>query len=248
MSWAARRKTKRLEDRAYSLMGLLDVNMTMIYGERERAFIRLQEQIISKSADESIFVWDLDLLEGSTRDATNVRCGLLATSPACFARCGDVITSGRSRGFGINQFGLSITLAAMLYAPRIYQASLNVIKANTTGKCAILLLKLPEDDSFARTRSEWGQSILMTETSGAKDMEFSVPSEPTKSALKPCPSFWLRDLGFNDSHIKFMRTLDRRYIVESDRLTLPDREQGTAGIIQLGLQHGGRDVGFGWTG
>ncbi|KAH8650498.1 heterokaryon incompatibility protein-domain-containing protein, partial [Tricladium varicosporioides] len=57
MSWAAKRTTKRLEDRAYSLMGLFDVNMPMIYGERDGAFIRLQEQIISKSADESIFVW-----------------------------------------------------------------------------------------------------------------------------------------------------------------------------------------------
>ncbi|OTA64860.1 HET-domain-containing protein, partial [Hypoxylon sp. EC38] len=57
MSWAAKRTTQRLEDRAYSLMGLFDVNMPMIYGEREQAFIRLQEHIIAKSADESIFVW-----------------------------------------------------------------------------------------------------------------------------------------------------------------------------------------------
>jgi hypothetical protein len=56
MSWAATRTTTRLEDRAYSLLGLFDFNMPMIHGEREQAFIRLQEHIIAKSADESIFV------------------------------------------------------------------------------------------------------------------------------------------------------------------------------------------------
>ncbi|KIN92723.1 hypothetical protein M404DRAFT_1009409, partial [Pisolithus tinctorius Marx 270] len=33
MSWAADRKTTRVEDRAYSLMGLFGVNMPMLYGE-----------------------------------------------------------------------------------------------------------------------------------------------------------------------------------------------------------------------
>ena len=42
MSWAARRTTTRVEDRAYSLMGLLDVNMPLLYGEGKKAFHRLQ--------------------------------------------------------------------------------------------------------------------------------------------------------------------------------------------------------------
>lgn len=148
MSWGVKHTTKRLEDRAYSLMGLLDVNMPMIYGDRERAFIRLQEQIIFNSTDESIFVWDLNLLEDSTRDAKHVHCGLLATSLACFARCGDVLSSGRSRGFRINQFGLSISLPATLYALGTYQAPLNVTKAKAADQCAILLAKLPRENSF----------------------------------------------------------------------------------------------------
>lgn len=74
MSWAANRTTTRLEDRAYSLMGLFDVNMPMIYGEQERAFTRLQEHIISKSADESIFVWDLPKMQPETQSAFIVHC------------------------------------------------------------------------------------------------------------------------------------------------------------------------------
>ncbi|KAI6135427.1 heterokaryon incompatibility protein-domain-containing protein, partial [Pisolithus croceorrhizus] len=57
MSWAANRKTTRMEDRAYSLMGLFGVNMPMLYGEGKKAFQRLQLEIIRTSTDHSIFAW-----------------------------------------------------------------------------------------------------------------------------------------------------------------------------------------------
>ncbi|RPD59901.1 HET-domain-containing protein, partial [Lentinus tigrinus ALCF2SS1-6] len=57
MSWAARRQTTRIEDRAYSLMGLFGIHMTPIYGEGTKAFIRLQQEIIKHSPDHSIFAW-----------------------------------------------------------------------------------------------------------------------------------------------------------------------------------------------
>jgi hypothetical protein len=57
-SWAAKRETSRGEDRAYSLMGLFGVNMSMIYGEGEQAaFFRLQKEIFGVYADHSIFAW-----------------------------------------------------------------------------------------------------------------------------------------------------------------------------------------------
>ncbi len=246
MSWAAKRTTKRPEDRAYSLMGLFDVNMPMIYGERERAFIRLQEQIINKSTDESIFAWDLDLLEDSTRDAKNVQCGLLATSPACFARRGDIIGTGRSRGFRINQFGLSISLPATLYALGTYQAPLNVARANAAGRCAILLAKLPDGDCFARISDLSGESIFMTEKRADNLTEFVVSLQPPDTAVHLYPGFWLRKLGFHDSHINAYKILERRYTGEDDRLLLPDGEVGTAGIIRLSLSNGGLPAGFAW--
>ncbi|KAI5988129.1 heterokaryon incompatibility protein-domain-containing protein [Pisolithus marmoratus] len=58
MSWAAKRKTTRVEDRAYSLMGLLGVNMPMLYGEGKKAFQRLQLEILRTSSDQSVFAWD----------------------------------------------------------------------------------------------------------------------------------------------------------------------------------------------
>ncbi|KAI6101089.1 heterokaryon incompatibility protein-domain-containing protein, partial [Pisolithus croceorrhizus] len=57
MSWAATRKTARVEDRAYSLMGLFGVHMPMVYGEGKKAFRRLQLEIIREFNDHSIFAW-----------------------------------------------------------------------------------------------------------------------------------------------------------------------------------------------
>jgi hypothetical protein len=46
MSWASHRHTKEEEDQAYSLLGIFDVSMPLIYGEgKEKAFRRLQEEI-----------------------------------------------------------------------------------------------------------------------------------------------------------------------------------------------------------
>ena len=55
--WAADRTTSRDEDRAYSLLGLLNVNMPMLYGEGKKVFCHLQEEIMRTSNDKSIFVW-----------------------------------------------------------------------------------------------------------------------------------------------------------------------------------------------
>jgi Heterokaryon incompatibility protein (HET) len=57
MSWAAKRKTTRIEDIAYSLLGIFGVNMPMLYGEGEKAFLRLQEEIMKISDDQSLFSW-----------------------------------------------------------------------------------------------------------------------------------------------------------------------------------------------
>jgi hypothetical protein len=58
MSWAARRETTRLEDKVYYLMELFGVNMPLLYGEGEKASIRLQLEILQTSDDESIFAWN----------------------------------------------------------------------------------------------------------------------------------------------------------------------------------------------
>ena len=80
VSWASHRRTTRVEDRAYSLMGLLDVNMPMLYGEGKKAFHRLQLEIIRTSEDQSIFAWG--------HNSHSVRTGsALADDPSFFEDC-----------------------------------------------------------------------------------------------------------------------------------------------------------------
>jgi hypothetical protein len=83
MSWASKRETSRLEDRAYCLMGLFDVNMPPLYGEGVNAFIRLQLEILSKHDDETIFAWNTP-----ERLLPLIGEGLLAYSPAYFESSG----------------------------------------------------------------------------------------------------------------------------------------------------------------
>jgi len=71
MSWAASRETTRPEDMAYSLLGIFGVNMPMLYGEGERAFLRLQQAILQTSTDQSILAFDAGALRyeyGAERD------------------------------------------------------------------------------------------------------------------------------------------------------------------------------------
>lgn len=80
MSWASARDTTRVEDKAYSLLGLFGVHLPLLYGEGRNAFRRLQEELIRTSTDHTIFAW---------RDRD--RDTLLADSPAGFHRCGSAV-------------------------------------------------------------------------------------------------------------------------------------------------------------
>ena len=84
MSWAAKRETTRVEDRAYSLLGLLKVNMPLLYGEGHRAFTRLQEEIIKVSSDESLLAWPW------TQPYRNYYLPVLALDPDAFSLAGDI--------------------------------------------------------------------------------------------------------------------------------------------------------------
>jgi hypothetical protein len=115
MSWAARRETTRVEDRAYSLMGIFNINMPTLYGEGERAFQRLQHEIIKITEDQSIFAWASD--EG--------RSGLFASSPSSFLKSGNIIqlsggaiNSIRPSPHSMTSRGLMIELDLLDRTPR----------------------------------------------------------------------------------------------------------------------------------
>ena len=85
MSWAANRQTTRLEDMAYCLLGIFNINMPLLYGEGLGAFQRLQQEIIKISDDETIFTWTAKSSTHSTWRS------LFAESPSEFANSGQFV-------------------------------------------------------------------------------------------------------------------------------------------------------------
>ena len=81
-SWASQRMTTRIEDKAYCLMGLLGVNMPLLYGEGDRAFVRLQEAVISSSDDISPLAWGYSLAWEAIEELGYDK--VLARSPTAF--------------------------------------------------------------------------------------------------------------------------------------------------------------------
>ncbi|KAI1418808.1 heterokaryon incompatibility protein-domain-containing protein [Xylaria sp. FL1777] len=83
MSWAAFRQTTRVEDEAYCLLGIFGIHLPLLYGEGRMAFRRLQEEIIRRNIDLTIFFWH------ATEDRANIddepQCmSLFAESPSVF--------------------------------------------------------------------------------------------------------------------------------------------------------------------
>jgi hypothetical protein len=84
MSWASTRETTRVEDQAYCLMGIFGVHFPPLYGEGDKAFLRLQLEILQTSNDESLFAWYSDMGAGS---------GLLADSPWRFRDSSNIVAT-----------------------------------------------------------------------------------------------------------------------------------------------------------
>ncbi|KAG1741651.1 hypothetical protein EDB19DRAFT_1620536, partial [Suillus lakei] len=55
--WASRRRTSRIEDIAYCLIGIFDISLMIAYGEGNRAFFRLMEEILKRYDKWDVFLW-----------------------------------------------------------------------------------------------------------------------------------------------------------------------------------------------
>ncbi|KAL2881491.1 hypothetical protein SGCOL_003057 [Colletotrichum sp. CLE4] len=106
MSWAAHRRTTRIEDRAYSLLGLFDIHMPMIYGEGAEAFQRLRDEIAKETNDMSLFAWVAVDEEQRYR-------GIFAQELAEFTFCGNYTRANRLKSaqsaFSITNKGVRFT-------------------------------------------------------------------------------------------------------------------------------------------
>ena len=101
MSWASKRQTTRTEDRAYCLVGLFRISLTIAYGEGQRAFSRLLEAISAKNPSWEVFAWF---------GQPSVDHFALPSSPASYSRFEADIGKNRVgvRNFNITAYGLSL--------------------------------------------------------------------------------------------------------------------------------------------
>jgi hypothetical protein len=90
LSWASKRVTTSEEDIAYCLLGILGVNMPLIYGEGSHAFMRLQEEIIKNSVDQSLFAWKR-VSDGGAEFYPDLYRGILASAPLMFKNAARII-------------------------------------------------------------------------------------------------------------------------------------------------------------
>jgi hypothetical protein len=110
MSWAAKRQCTRIEDVAYSLMGLFDINMPLLYGEERKAFTRLQKEIIENIDDHTLFAWTVP--EWEKNIATWTPQPILAASPSFFANSENLVSTHEETGeiSSMTKQGLKIQL------------------------------------------------------------------------------------------------------------------------------------------
>lgn len=137
MSWASKRQTTRVEDIAYCLMGLFGVNMPMLYGEGERAFGRLQEEIMKTSDDHTLFAWT----ESGDKRRWITR-GLLADSPSEFVDSGDIIRSEpvlRGAPYSMTNKGLRIELPLFPIDDPVHFAIINCHRSSNVSDADELL-------------------------------------------------------------------------------------------------------------
>lgn len=151
MSWASKRETGRPEDAAYCLMGLFNVNMPMLYGEGEKAFIRLQEEIMKYSDDQSIFAWK------DGRAQHDSYHGLLAKHPGNFAESGNFVPYRDwepRTPFSMSNRGLRIDLHLSPLGRDVYIAALDCpASLRYEGFLGIYLKRISAGDhQYARVR------------------------------------------------------------------------------------------------
>ncbi|CAJ2512964.1 Uu.00g010830.m01.CDS01 [Anthostomella pinea] len=167
MHWASQRKTTRIEDEAYCLLGLFRINMPLLYGEGPKAFIRLQEEIIKVSLDHSIFAWNWP--PSGWRPDDDIT--MLAPSPRAFGLAG-MTSSPRPGGideYHITNAGLSLKVS-LLRTPYWAQLFAVLDCLDSTGRrlCIPLTKNRPmsltngRSGPFGFSRSPWPPFPLPT--------------------------------------------------------------------------------------
>ena len=159
MSWYVGREVRVPEDTAYCLLGLFGVNMPLLYGEgQERAFQRLQEEIMRYSDDHSLFAWK------STNGQAKAT-GLLAASPEWFHATGQYSHRqdlGNQNPYQMTNKGISISLRLFQYQG-LYVASIDCPDGEDAFLGVYLKRISPSIEQYERIRTDQLCSVRKTD-------------------------------------------------------------------------------------
>ena len=161
MSWASGRRTSRVEDEAYCLLGLFRINMPLLYGEGRRAFRRLQEEVVRTVDDESIFAWDIDL----KYSVYEVSGNLFAQSVSNFSHCGNIIKAlhDERKPYSMTNRGLQIdTILFPVDHSSLYIIQLNCSIRDCENSMAPLALHVVRDKEQDNTFKRWECTMIPT--------------------------------------------------------------------------------------
>ncbi|KAJ4344860.1 uncharacterized protein N0V89_012604 [Didymosphaeria variabile] len=164
MSWAARRTTKCIEDRAYSLFGIFQVHLPMLYGEREAAFQRLQQAILKFAEDDTLFAWtgvstDFGGLLAPNLEAFRDGAKYRASAEGPNLRISGSDATERRIGFTTHLYPwCTDTYVAFLGCERIEHGH----AGETNSIVGIYLRTLKEDDDFARVEIDGKDMAFFT--------------------------------------------------------------------------------------
>ncbi|KAF3009949.1 hypothetical protein E8E13_011137 [Curvularia kusanoi] len=237
MSWAAHRQTTRIEDLAYCLLGLFDIQMPLLYGEGSKAFIRLQEEILKTTDDYSLFAWRAqDSIPSTYR-------GLLARSPFEFRDCHSIDREESISTFPINPtpIGLHLQLECLPH-PNDKTRILALIRAsnNLNQRLAITLKCLDGLEQHARVDTgtlipinDWPTGTLTTL------YVRQAPSIPAAFATPEFAAFHIqrRFATQKTPPVRILSVFPRElWDAETHALRIPESAPKAFGVILLRVQ------------
>ncbi|KAK6073889.1 ankyrin repeat-containing protein [Seiridium cupressi] len=155
--------------------------MPMVYGEGDRAFLRLQEEIMRHIQDDSILAWGFSLAKSSTAAPVDTWSRALATSPSDYATSGHIVPreQGGDASDAIMISGGNLHIQRPVYA-------------NQSGKTFIVLNCHPVDDS----QRAIGIPVQKSSTKRQSDLYGRLVDEPSilpRVVIEASPRLtWLR--------------------------------------------------------
>ena len=242
MSWASSRVTTKIEDIAYCLMGIFNVNMPLLYGEGERAFVRLQEEIMRSSYDHSLFAWNHQFPNALFGTSAHIvgdpflrGVGLLAPHPVAFKESADIIPHTiKTEPYAITNRGLRIHLRLLEHhSRRGGYTHLAILQCRYTNRFDTAIgipiaqmspLKVPDSkDNFYRAPNQKFTEVKYSQAAPLEneDVYFLTAGplflEKSSGAFHRC---WLRNYG-QELGVRFHKARCCEYPIET---TDPDED------------------------